>query len=95
MKSLNVIKVSNKRIDYHHSYFQCKVNAIEAEMYLHRIEGVNIYQMKLFNCFMHMILFFLKKLMVYRGDLMFCTVSVNSGDFLSILPKQRLLYLDG
>ena len=32
--------------------------------------------------------------MAYRVDLMFCTIIVKSGDFLSILLKQRLLYFE-
>ena len=66
------------------------------EFYLHGIEGINIYQIKLFRyCSMPMIShYFLRQGMAYRVDLMFYTITVKSGDFLSILLKQRLLYLE-
>ena len=38
--------------------------------------------------------YFLRQRMAYRVDLMFYTITVKSGEFLSILLKQRLLYLE-
>ena len=32
--------------------------------------------------------------MASKVDLMFCTIIVKGGDFLSVLLKQRLLYLE-
>ena len=75
--------------------FSMYLNYIEDEFYLHGIEGINIYQIKLFLLlYADDIHYFLKLRMAYRVDLMFYTIIVKSGDFLSILIKQRLLYLE-
>ena len=76
--------------------FSMYLNDIEDEFYLLGIEGINIYQIKLFlllyaDDITH---YFLRQRMAYRVDLMFYTITVKSGDFLSILLKQRLLYLE-
>ena len=62
--------------------FSMYLNDTENEFYFHEI---NVYQIKLFYCFIHVILQYLAD--VSQRGLMFCILIVKGGDFLSILLK--------
>ena len=47
------------------------------------------------NCPMQIISqYFLRQRMAYRVDLLFCTTIVKGGDCVSVLLKQRVLYIE-
>ena len=75
--------------------FSMYLNDIENDFYLHGIEGINIYQIKVFLLlYADDITLFSETVDGLQSGLNIYTITVKSGDFLSILIKQRLLYLE-